>query len=543
MQSQSIIITRQQIGHWASFVGGAALVAAVIGLLWQRELTNIILALFAVAVVGIAAWALLSTQEFINFITGRQVRYSTTAVFSTLLLIGVVSLVFIITQRAVITLDLTDTQLFTLSNETLAVLDGVSREIQITAFYSSEALQQRELDDQFFRLYEDATNGMIRREYIDPDKQPGIAARFPDSRDGSVYISYLTPDGQIDFNTLARVPRGARQERDMTQAISRLLISGTLTVFFELSHGEYDPLDGSQIGLSGINNGVQESGLVTAPLNLLAIASQGGSIPTVASTVIMARPTSDLSESEIAVLDDYLQQGGTLMILTDPQIRENAFLQEDGLFNQYLWENYGLRALDAVVVDEVASAQTQLDIMSAAVFTVTDIGARLDPATTPTIFRVARPLEVNDTPPPNVANGRVIMSSERSYGETNLRDVLEANEFEPNPEEDILGPLTTVAWAWNQENDSRILLVGDADFVTNGQVVLGGNGILFTDGVTWLTGLGEQIHFTPQPIFTGLPLIIVRGPSMGLIRLITIVILPGVVLLIGLGVWTRRSRR
>ena len=38
---------------------------------------------------------------------------------------------------------------------------------------------------------------------------------------------YVNPDGTTDLNTLARVPRdttGDSQERDMTQAVSRLLI-------------------------------------------------------------------------------------------------------------------------------------------------------------------------------------------------------------------------------------------------------------------------------------------------------------------------------
>ena len=49
----------------------------------------------------------------------------------------------------------------------------------------------------------------------------------------------------------------------MTQAISRLLLSGTLTVYFDTGLGERDPLDTSQEGISGINNGVRESGLIT----------------------------------------------------------------------------------------------------------------------------------------------------------------------------------------------------------------------------------------------------------------------------------------
>jgi ABC-type uncharacterized transport system involved in gliding motility auxiliary subunit len=545
MKNDPIIITRNQIGQWGSTIGGVGLLLGLLGWLWQGSITPIIAGLLVAGVLGIGLWVLMAPQEFKDFISGRQTRYSTMAVFSTLLLIGIVALVYIILQRATLTLDMTLAQRFTLSSESLEILQGVNSDIRITGFYTSRALAAREIDDQFFRLYETATNGRISRLYINPDEEPALAQRFGIYSDGSVFLSYLKPDGSVDFESLARVPRnsGGAQEREMTQAIARLLLSNTIKVYFDIGQGELDPLDSTQQGLSGIHAGMQESGLITESLSIAGLAATGGSIPEDASAIIMARPTTDLGSTEIAILDAYLKRGGSLFLMADVLFNENAFLTENSIFNAYLWDNYGIRGQQAVIVDFGASLQTPLDIIGAAVFTETDIAARLDPASAPTLFRTARAIDVQTDNPP-VNNGVVMLSSENSYGETNLRALAETNTYEANENEDIPGPLPIAAWAWDQTTGAKILLVGDSDYVTNGFVTSAlGNAVLFTDGLSWMTGLTEQISFAPAGFSTGLPLIFISAQQLDLIALVTVILMPGFMIVLGLVIWTRRVRR
>lgn len=542
MQNENIIITRSQVGQWCSFIGGAALLIGVIGWVWQGGVTLVIIAALLVGALSIGLWALVTPDEFRGFITGRQARYGTMAVFSTLLLIGIVALVYVVLARAVLTLDMTGDGRFTLSAETRQVLRRIERPIQLTGFYSSRGLALREVDDQFFRLYEVESGGLVRRKYINPEEDPVLADRYSVTSDGQVFISYLNPDGTIDESTLARVPRSGRQERDVTEAISRLLIAGTITVYFERSRGELDPTDTTQQGLSGINLGMQESGLITQPLNLTQIASAGGDIPADAGALIFARPTSDLTTAEVAVIERYLQRGGALFIMTDPLFNEDRFLKADGPFNQFLWTNYGLRALDAVIVDPGASFQTPLDVLSAAIFPENAIVARMNSENAPAYFRLARALEVSETPPASVPNGRLILSSEQSYGETDLTTLSQTSTYRYDEGVDLPGPLTSAVWAYHQQTGAKILMVGDADFVTNGLIGSGGNALLFTDGLSWLTGLSEKVQFAPQAFSSSVPLITVTGQMLDVIAFVTVILLPGLVLALGMAVWLRRMR-
>lgn len=550
MRNDAIVITRGRLGQWGSLIGGVGLLVGVVGFIWQGGLTGYILAALVIGVLGILLWALMTPNEFWGFVTGRQVRHGTVAIFSSLLLVGIVALAYILVQRAVLTLDMTEGRRFTLSSETREVLSRIRSPIRITGFYTPSDLNQREVDDQFFRLYEDASGGRVTRQYVDPLEQPGIAGRFaqrfgliafPDN----LFLSFVNADGTIDFETTTRIPRTATQERDMTQAINRLLLTGAFTVYFETSHGEFDPIDNGQQGLSIINNELRGNGMITQPLDLMQLAAAGGQIPADASVVVMAGPTTPLSDAEIAVLDAYLKRGGALFIMTGPLFSEERFLAEDSVFNRYLWDNFGLRALDAVVVDPAASGATALDIVSAAVFPEIEIGANLNVEGNPdtaTLFRLARPIEVNTAPP--VPNGQIIATSPQGYGERNLAALRETDTYTFDAREDIPGPLTTVAWAQNPDTKAKILLVGDNDFATNGQAISPtGNRILFMDGLAWLTGFSDQVRFQPQAFATGLPLLFIDGPTLDLIGFLTVILLPGLVLVSGLGIWLRRVRR
>lgn len=539
---ETVTITRDRVGRIGSYLGGAALLIGVLALIWTGISTLTLLALI-IAAIGIVTWAIFAPRDFRGFISGRQTRFGLVAFFSTLLLVGIVTMTFLYVRQQVITFDMTQSSAYTLSPETLEVLRRVNRPIQITGFYTSRALPAREVDDQFFRLYEVASNGLITRRYLDPEEVPAIAQRFGVVQDGDLFLSYVAEDGTADVSALARVFRSGRQERDMTEAIMRLLLAGSVTVYFDESYGARGALDGSQVGLSGIHNGMQESGLVTNGVSISAIAEANGDIPLDARAIILPRPLTDFSEREVTVLDRYLKRGGALLILTDVLFTQDAFLRENGVLNSYLWTNYGIRALDAAIVDPGASTETPLDILSFAVVANT-VTPRLDPESAPAVFRLARALEVSAvSPQPTVANGRFIMTSELSYAERNLEQLGSTNTYTFDEGVDTPGPLTVAAWAEDLQTGARIALIGDSDFASNGQVVLSnGNGILITDAITWLTSIEDEVTFAPVSTGIGLPLLAMDGATQQILTFTVIVLIPLSVLIVGITVWIRRSR-
>lgn len=544
-REREVIFTRADIGQILSFIGAFGILLAVIALLWEGQMT--VFAWFGVGlgIIGLGGWLLIAPRDFIDFFTGKRIRQSTMAVFSTVLFIGIVVLIYIYVERAVITMDMTVRGSYTLSATTLRVLRDLNRDIRITAFYSPSNIGLRELDDQFFRQYEIESGGKITRAYIDPIAQPGIAALF-NAEDGDVFISYLLEDGTVDFNSVVYVPMGERQERDMTNAINRLLTQGNYTVLYDIGFGGRSPNDVSANGMSLSGQLLRFEGydvqLVDIQNDLIA---NNIAIPDNANVIIMARPLRRLSGEAIALLDDYLKRGGGLLLLADVAGGEERVLTEDDPFNQYLWNNWGLALLDAVAVDYAVSGDTPLDVISYQIFD-SPISSDIDPATdinSRTQFRIARPIAVDDEPPVN--NGRVIATSPQSYAETNIAQVLLNNAYQYDEGEDFQGQMTIVAWAADGEDGGRVVVIGDSDFATDGQIATpAGNGILLVNAVKWLTGYQDTVSFGFSATSAGLPTIFVDvNTQLNQIALLTLFIMPGALIGIGGFIYFRRSRR
>lgn len=468
---------------------------------------------------------------------------------STLLLIGIVVFAYVIVRNQSIVVDMTVDNRFTLNTRTLEILEGAKRTvrpIRITGFYRPENILQREIDDQYWQLYTNATDGHITREYLDPFANPAIASRYENyfSFGINLFVSFVNPDGTIDITTTVPVNNANNQERDMTEAIARLLVAGTFKVYFERSLETLDPLDNTQQGMSVLNNLLRANGIVTDALSLEELVQTGQAIPRDASALVIARPKRSPTLDEIALIDNYMQSGGALFIAGDFFPTNDNFMAESSAFNSYMWQTFGLRLLDSIVVDLESQGQSALDAVSAVVYGDNEISKNInqpDKPETATLFRVARPVDVSLTPP--VSNGSVILTSDRSWGERNTQSVIERNEYNAEDGIDIRPPLTLVAWANDEISRAKVILAGDGDFLTNGlSQTPQGNTILFLDGIGWLTGFSQEIEFTPRP-YNASPLIFVGGEQLDSIALFTVVIMPASLLILAVLVTLRRYRR
>lgn len=548
-RSGNIVITRGTLGTLGSILAGIGLITAILAVLWQSGFSIIAGLAIAVSILGIALWAYMTPDDFKNFIMGRQAKRGTMAIFTTILLIGIIATLYIFVLRSSVTIDMTQGERFSLSNETLDIIDAVNRSaepsIRITGFYSPRELRQQEVDNQYWQLYDDATE-KITLEYINPLLEPAKATPYQRLLDQgiNVFVAFEDDAGDVMFQSAIPVVASGKQERDMSEAITRLLLSGRFKVYFETGLNTLDGLDESADGASIVNNLLRSNGIITEALNLEQLADTGTLIPDDASAVVFARPQRQLIQVEIDVIDAYVQSGGSLFILTDIILSPDAFLTEDSLFNTYLWETFGLRALDYVVVDEASSQETATDLVSAAVFPGNPIGENLNVegiAQTTTLFRLARPIEVDETPPVN--NGSVILTSPFSWAESDIDTLIRNNQWAFDEDSDMQGPITTVAWANDQATNSKVVIVGDTDFMTNGRILSPqGNTILFFDSIGWMTGFTEDVRFEPQIISTGLPIIFVDVQTLDLIAFITIILMPGIMLALAIAIWGRRLR-
>lgn len=540
-----ITLTRGDIGQFASIAFALFALLSVLAFFYEGQLRAYNVILIGLAGAALALWVLITPREFVGFITGRQARRGTISVFSSFLVVGVLMMFYLYVERQVITYDLTETRNFTLSDSTEQIISRIPVSLRIIGFYSAENIAVRELDDQYWRQYEVISNGRIRRLYIDPVEQPAIANTYG-AQDGDVFIALADENDEIIPSTISYVPIVDKHERDMSFAINRLLQQGNFAAFFDTSHGQRSLRDTSTNGLSIVGELLNLNGWRVVEFDLRELIANNQPIPAEASVVVLSRPREDFAPATIAAIDAYLAQGGSILIMADPVFADQGFLLEQSPFNSYLWENWGIRALDAVVVEFLPGADnpTPLDAISVYTFD-SPITAGVNIPEEPdsySLFRLARAIDVSTSPPVN--NGSAILSSDFSYGETNLPALGLNDEYEYDEGEDLVGPLVLVGFAFNADTNGRIVLIGDSDFASDGQISSPpGNAQLFFGAMNWLTEFEETISFGFAPSALAPPTIFISPSQLDQVTFFVIFFVPGLLLAFGAGMWFYRSRR
>ncbi|MFZ4826368.1 MAG: Gldg family protein [Phototrophicaceae bacterium] len=537
-------MTRRAIGFLLALLSISSLVFGMVVLLWMFRFSTIWVIAFGISGVGLLAWWATAPTDFLAFLRGKPLRHQMSSTLATLLLLGIVATLYLMTLRLNVALDATLGNSFSLSPATFSVLQRIpaERRLQITGFYTARNLNQRDVDDQIFRLYEIETQGKVTVQYLDPEREPSLAQRYGVRNDGDVFVSFVDEDGAVLPDSIEYVTRSAKQERDITNAINRLFVSSVLTIYFDTSHTELSLYDDSEQGISVWGEVLTQNGMRVTTLDLQGLVANGESIPIDASTVVIARPSQPIEDAVATELVRYMARGGSLMILADALFAENDAFVEGTLFHTLLKNKYGLSIEPAISIDLGANLQTPLNPIGYATFNEPPFGNRLPDADS--FFRIARAVDVLELKAPTVANGSVIMTSPQSYLEFDTERVSTLGTFNIDNTTDRQGPTTLVAWAWDEGgDDSKVVLIGDGDFAMNEVVTAGASGNLavLAEGINWLSGFDNQVEYGFAANPSDIPALFLSAQQLDFIGILTVAVIPLLVLLVGLIVWYRRN--
>jgi hypothetical protein len=257
------------------------------------------------------------------------------------------------------------------------------------------------------------------------------------------------------------------------------------TILFGINNGEADPFDRGDPGASRLAGLLGRAGANVQILNWAL------SIPPEADLVVLIDPVQDYSGAQIARLWAYLEQGGNLLLLSDPPGADgDALPLESGLF-ELLWSDYGLRMLDTVLVNPVEDTPPPAPLE-----TVDAEGTPL-PTGTPVVdstaveligsltsnnpqhpslfavnleslvFNFARPID-QESFVETASITTLLLTSARVYGENNVGDLARFGVYTFDPQEDTIQRNYLVAAASEDATTgTRIVLMGDGDLGRN----------------------------------------------------------------------------
>lgn len=265
------------------------------------------LSLLGVGLVILGGSLLAATAQG-NFWQRRSTLSGTNALIAT---IAVLVLLAVINRVAVlnpIRLDLSETQTFSLAPQSVQVAQNLDRPVKIWIFDDL----QSETNLVTLRNYQRLSNGQITYEFVDPREQPDVAQRLGAQAIGDVILEY---DGTTQsLQTLQRNAtdqQSSLSESRLTNALARVGQTQEEVIYIVQGHGEYSLQD-----LSQAVDRLQERNYTTQPLNLAERIAQGQpAIPDDANVLIIPGPRQGLFPPEVAAIETYLKQGGSVMLL------------------------------------------------------------------------------------------------------------------------------------------------------------------------------------------------------------------------------------
>jgi ABC-type uncharacterized transport system involved in gliding motility auxiliary subunit len=402
----------------------------------------------------------------------RNARFGINAAVSVIVFAAILVFLQTLASRHDVSFDSTANKRFSLSPQTVKILDRLAKDVVFTCFFKADSPARTELAD-LLKAYA-TENPHVKYSFVDPDKDPVTARRYKIKSYETIVAESGGSEEQITQST----------EEKLTNTILRVTRDTKKVICCLTGHGEKSIDDAEPAGLSGLKSSVEAEGY--AIKNLLTLRD---SIPPDCAILLIPGPEKDLYPSERGMIERFLSKGGSILVLVDPFV---DVPQIEGVA-----AGYGIEVTRSIVVDRFArlvSGNFLTPVVNQYGHHPITEGFRLA-----SFFPQVRAVLAAKDKPQGVEIETLASTSASAFGETNLADVLKG-KTQYEPDRDLAGPLG-VAVAAKKEivpaparnggaggapRYGRIVVFGDSDFASNAYLGLSGNKDLVLNTIGWL---------------------------------------------------------
>ena len=499
-----------------------------------------------------AAWAGLALvlvyiagqwRDIAEFYKGRSARYGTLAMVSVLVFAGILAAVNYLASRQNKRWDFTANQVYSLSDQTIKVIQNLDEPVKMTVFDRELALDgyRDRLDVYTYH------SSKVTTEYVDPEKNPIRAKAAQVQSLGTIVLEYKDRTERVTSS----------DEQAIANALIKIVTGATRKVYFTQGHGEKDTASSDRAGYSAIGSALGSDNYGVEKI----VLAQTRQIPADATVLVIAGPQTDFLPPEVDAIKDYVAKGGKVLAMLDPpEDAAKGLPALDGFLREW-----GFNVGNNIVVD--ASGIGQLLGTDASVPVAASYPSH--PITTNFQLMTAYPLARSVDAVEGGVNGRtpqpLVQTSAQSWAEADIAALGKGDgRVELNPEKgDKAGPISLGAAVSapaaeapekpaeakpepaagekpesERKPESRIVVLGDSDFASNGILGVQGNRDFFMNTVNWLAQQENLIAIRPrEPEDRRLTL---TADDQSRIFLLSVFILPGLVFAAGIYSWYGR---
>lgn len=411
--------------------------------------------------------------------------------------------------------DITRSARNSLAPATVSVLKLLAAPLKVTAFAMKQDANGNDLHQlirERMRPYQ-RVKPDLALTIVDPREEPERAQAAGISSPNELVIEYR--------RRTEHMPLGDFNEQNFDNAMMRLLRGTSRQVFWLEGHGErrLDGIANNDLGEFGRQ--LAERGLKLTSLNL-ALAQ---AVPANAAMLIIADPQVDLQPAEVEKIEQYVDRGGNLLWLIDPEPLHGL---------EPLAERLGLVLTPGTIVDPSLPPRS-----GPPVFAVASSYAR-HPITNGfhlnTVFPYAREIGTLQTDEWHATT--LVEAAARGWVEMGKLD----DHVTFDKSKDFPGPVPVAAALERMVGDhqQRVVVIGSGSFLSNTFLGNGGNLELGIAVVNWLAGDDNLISIEPRPAADAR--INIEPSTLYLVAFSFLLVLPLAFAATGILIWWRRRR-
>jgi gliding motility-associatede transport system auxiliary component len=459
-----------------------------------------------------------------NSLTSRQAKYGLNSALYILAAVAIVVIINLLAIQAPARLgkyntnwqwDLTANKRFSLSPQTLQILSKLDKNVHLIYFDRKDNLgAAKDLLDQF-----PLHSPKVTVSYLDPDRDRAEAAQYGVKDYGKIIVA---TDNKFEE------AKGTKEE-DVINSIIRVLKGGTKNVYFLEGHGERDISSTERLGYSEAKKALEDTNYKVKTLSLL---QDKPVVPDDCKVLVIAGPQKEFLDSEIEAIKTYMREGGRVFFLLTPFTPEKLVK---------MLAEYGVDASNTLVVDVSGIGRLfGTDELMPLALQYENHPITKDLANTATLFPFANAVQSASGAMPGADFQLIAKTSAQSWA---TKDV-HSKEVSFHEGKDIKGPLALAgAGTFHDPGapmaiETRYVVSGSADLISNAILGFNGNRDLFMNMMNWLSSDEDLIAVRPKdPEERPVDL---TPTQINMIWYLSIVVVPLAVVLGGLGVWWRR---
>jgi hypothetical protein len=469
-------------------------------------------------------------------------KYGGYAALVSLVVIALVVALNILVGQIPAKADLTESKLFTLSEQTTKLLDGLQQDVTVYTLF--ETGKEMDFVQQILEKYR-LRSRRIQVRNIDPYRNPGLLAKYKEeNREPGAnslivesgkrfqvigqydFFNYSDPQGGDPFGQ--RYAQSVKIEQKLTGALLAVTSAKQPTVYVLQGHDERAFPFELREQLRAENYVIEDLNLLTSP-----------KVPDDGDIVMVIGPRRDLLEAEEQKLREFLvdrrRHGLFLMDL-------NADVPSLARFEGIL-RSYGVELEPVLVIERDPSFHVpQVPIGLVPEMSYHAITSSLRTSDLPVLFPRSQAVVESDTKRRTIEIEDVLTTSERAWGKVDLR-----SESLEQTLADKRGPFklaVAVTDKGEREVGESRLVVAGSSFVLYPERAFGlpltgpGNKDFVLNSLSWLEGQTELISIRPKSLIR-LPLRM-NQVQFFLFAGISVILIPVLVLGTGLVIWLRR---